>query len=450
MIDNKLGAGARLGCTAAGHAMGEGDVQMRKRTAILTMAVGAGLALTAKRVIVPRSKMRRHQVDHLYGVDDPEFVRCMGTILPPAYVGGNRIRTLSNGRETFPAMLEAIRQAEKTITFEVFIYLHGQIGHRFAEALAGRARAGLQVHVLLDWLGSALINPESLALMYEAGVEVRRFHRPPWYSLQAANIRTHRKILVVDGKVGFVGGINIADSWAGDAADWHHWRDVHYQIEGPAVAQLQQAYMDNWLKTHNRVLHGAHYFPALEPAGESLAQVFPAAPVEGSTSVRLVYAMAIGAAVRSIKIATTYFVPDRLLIESLEDARRRGVDVEIIVPSKHIDLPLVRCASRALWGGLLQAGVKIYEYQPAMYHCKAMIVDERWVSVGSTNIDNRSFSLNDEVNLNVYDARFAAEQIEWFERDKQHARQVTLDAWHRRGALTKLVDNAAAIFRAQL
>lgn len=423
---------------------------MRKGTLMLATAAGTYLALAGMRLLVPRGKMRRHEVEHLYPVDDAQFPRVMGTLLPPGYVEGNRIRTLCNGQEAFPAMLEAIAGAKKTITLEMFIYLHGRIGGQIAEALAERSRAGVRVHVLLDWVGAALINPESVSLMHRAGVEIRRFHRPPWYSLHAVNMRTHRKILVIDGQVGFAGGINIADAWAGNAQDAHHWRDMHYQVEGPVVAQLQHAFMDNWLKTHERVMHGPDYFPALEPAGECLAQAFPGSPDEGSSSVRLMYAMAIAAASRSIRLATCYFVPDRLLIQALVAACRRGVEVTIIVPGKNIDFNVVRYASRALWRPLLEAGVRIYEYQPAMYHCKAMIVDEKWVSVGSTNFDNRSFRLNDEVNLNVYDDRFAGEQVEWFERDLQRCREVTLSEWQHRGVLATAADRSAAVLRSQM
>src|SRR5690606_21434618 len=204
-----------------------------------------------------------------------------------------------------------------------------------------------------------------------------------------------RKLLVVDGRIGFTGGVGIADEWLGHAQDSLHWRDSHYRVVGPAVAQMQAAFMDNWIKTRSLVLHGEDYFPPIDTAGPQLAQTFKSWADAGGESVWLMYLLSIGSARESIRLAASYFVPDSLAIEHLADAARRGVQVEIIVPGAHIDAEVVRRASRASWGPLLEAGVRIYEYGPTMFHCKVMIVDRQWVSVGSTNFDNRSFKLND-------------------------------------------------------
>jgi len=347
-------------------------------------------------------------------------------------------------------MVDAIRSARRTITFETFIYWSGEVGREFADALMERARAGVKVHVLLDWLGSNKMDPESIRRMTEAGVEVERYHPVRWYQLHRFNNRTHRKLLVVDGRVGFTGGVGIADEWSGDAQDPKHWRDSHYKVEGPAVAQLQSAFMDNWLKTQNCVLHGEDYFPEIPPAGGCRAQVFFSSPAEGSESVRLMYLLSITSAASTVRLASAYFVPDDLSVQTLVSARKRGVDVEIILPGKHIDTQVVRRASRSRWGPLLEAGVKIYEYQPTMFHCKTMIVDDVWVSVGSTNFDNRSFRLNDEANLNVLDPAFAREQAALFERDKTRSRQITLEEWKNRPWTEKLKEHAAGLLRAQL
>src|SRR4030095_1576557 len=258
-----------------------------------------------------------------------------------------------------------------------------------------------------------------------AGVEVERYHPVHWYTLTRINNRTHRKLLVVDGKIGFTGGVGIADLWQGRAESKDHWRDSHYQIEGPAVAQMQAAFTDNWIKTRAKVLFGPEYFPELKPAGETLAQAFKSSRGEGSESVRLMYLLSIASATNNIRLQAAYFVPDDLAIETFVSARKRGVKIEIIVPGPEIDAQIVRRASRSLWGALLDAGVQIYEYQPTMYHCKVMIVDDIWVSVGSTNFDDRSFRLNDEANLNIYDAAFAAEQVQGFEEDKRKSRLMT-------------------------
>ena len=231
-------------------------------------------------------KKIKHEIAPLYAVEDPQFLRSMGSLLGPAILGGNRITTLLNGDEIFPAMLEAIRSAQKTITFETYIYWSGSVGDEFAEALSERARAGVKVHVLLDWVGSGKAKKEYIDKMKAAGVEVDKYHPLRWYNFQRVNNRTHRKILVVDGKVGFTGGVGIADKWTGHAQDPEHWRDSHFRLEGPAVAQMQAAFMDNWIKTQSKVLHGEDYFPALTPVGSSLAQVFKSSPGEGSESVR--------------------------------------------------------------------------------------------------------------------------------------------------------------------
>lgn len=386
----------------------------------------------------------------LYAVDDPQFLRAMGSLLGPPLVEGNRVQPLRNGVEIFPAMLEAITAAERTITFETFIYWSGDIGRRMATALGERAQAGVKVHVLLDWVGSKRMAPELLAHMEQAGVLVRRYHPPRWYTLSRLNNRTHRKLLIVDGRVGFTGGVGIADPWMGNAEDQEHWRDSHFRVEGPVVAQMQAAFLDNWMKATGEVLHGDAYFPPLDAGGDVLSQMFRSDPGEGSESVRLMYLLSIASARRSIYISAAYFVPDDLSRATLVAARKRGVHVEIIVPGPIIDTETTRRASRARWGPLLEAGVIIHEYQPTMYHCKVMIVDGRWTSVGSTNFDNRSFRLNDEANLNVYDTAFAALLYRDFESDRTRARRVTYVAWRARPWREKLIEHAAALFRSQL
>lgn len=402
------------------------------------------------RLLTSGEKKIEHEIEHLYSVADEQFARSMEGLLPPAVLGGNRVTPLINGEQIFPAMLQAIRSAARSITFETFIYWSGQIGAEFADALIERARAGVKVHVLLDWLGSNRMNPDAIRSMEDAGIEVERYHPVRWHDLHRVNNRTHRKLLVVDGKIGFTGGVGIADQWTGNAQDSEHWRDSHFKVEGPAVAQLQAAFMDNWLKTRRCVLHGGDYFPKLEPAGDCPAQVFKSSPEEGGESMRLMYLLSIACAARSIRLASAYFVPDDLSVRALIDARRRGARVEIILPGKHIDTSVVRRASRSRWGPLLEAGVEIHEYQPTMYHCKVMIVDDYWVSVGSTNFDNRSFRLNDEANLNILDGDFALEQAKCFEQDKSRSRPITLEQWRHRPWTEKLKEHAAGLLRTQL
>jgi cardiolipin synthase len=385
-----------------------------------------------------------------YDAEDAQFGRAMGVLLGPTSIAGNRFEVLLNGDEIFPSMLAAIRGAQKTITFESYIYWSGSIGRAFAEALAERARAGVKVHLLLDWLGSSKLDAAQVALMEGAGVMVRKFHEPAWYHLARMNNRTHRKVLVVDGTVGFTGGVGIADAWAGRAQDPDHWRDTHYRAEGPVVAQIQAVFMDNWIKVTGEVLHGAEYFPPLVKRGESRAQMFSSSPEGGSESMQLMYLLAITAATRTIHLSSAYFVPDDLALKALVTAAKRGVRIQIITPGEHMDAETVRKASRARWGDLLEAGVEIFEYQPTMYHCKVMVVDGLWLSVGSTNFDSRSFSLNDEANLNITDTAFAARQIEIFEQDLARSRAISLDEWRQRPRAEKMVEHMAALLRLQL
>ena len=415
----------------------------------LTLA-GAFLALLMLNLTTREEKQVRRQVEHRYPVSDPQFLRAMGSLLGPPLLEGNRVETLLNGDQIFPAMLAAIRSAKKTITFETYIYWSGDVGRAFADALAERARAGVRVHILLDWVGSQKMDASLLEEMERAGAQIRRYHGLHWYTLDRLNNRTHRKLLVVDGRVGFTGGVGIADEWNGHAQDEKHWRDTHYRVEGPAVAHIQAAFNDNWLKVSGVVLHGDDYFPALEPAGPHLAQMFQSSPDGGSESMHLMYLLSVAAAAESIDLAMAYFVPDELALEAIMKALRRGVRVRIIVPGPIIDTKLVRRASRALWGGILEAGAEIHEYQPTMFHCKVLVVDRLWVSVGSTNFDNRSFRLNDEANLNVYDREFAERQVADFERDLARSRRVTLEEWRSRPWKEKAMEHFLALFKAQL
>jgi len=395
-------------------------------------------------------KRIQRELEHRYAIDDPQFLRELGTLLGPPIVGGNRVANFENGVEIFPAMLAAIQGARKPIDFETYIYWSGDIGRSFVDALSERARAGVAVHVLIDWLGSQKMEAQLIERLKSAGVEVERYHPLRWYHLARMNNRTHRKLLVVDGVVGFTGGVGIADNWEGHAESPEHWRDSHYRIEGPAVAQMQAAFMDNWIKTTGKVLQGDAYFPALNAQGEASAQVFSSSPSGGGDSMLLMYLLAITAAEETIDLSASYFVPDDLTRSALNAALERGVRVRIIVPGKHIDTEVVRKASRADWGELLKAGAEIFEYEPTMFHCKTLIVDRRLVSVGSTNFDNRSFRLNDEANLNVYDPVFAGHVTEVFERDLQKARRITYEAWQQRPWQEKLLEHASSLFASQL
>ena len=430
-------------------------MRARKSKAALFWTIAATIAVTLALVVVvinfhtPEEKIE-HQIKHLYNATAPQFEREMGTLLGPAILPGNDITALQNGDEIFPAMLKAISEAKSTIDFETYIYWSGRTGEQFAQALVERSRAGIKVHLMLDWLGSEKMAPQLLSQMQDAGVEIERYHALHWYSLGELNNRTHRKVLIVDGKIGFTGGVGIADEWTGHAQDPDHWRDMHFQIEGPVVAQFQAAFLDNWIKATGRVLNGETYFPQLAPAGGLNMHRFISSPAGGSESMRLMYLMAITAAERSIDIEAAYFIPDELMSRELIKAQSRGVRIRILLPDKHIDSETVRIATKRAWGPLLKSGVEIYEYDPTMLHCKMLIFDHYMVSVGSTNFDMRSFELNDEASLNVYDADFAQRMTEVFEADLKASTPYDYQQWQHRPWLEKVAEIVVIPIRSQL
>ena len=394
-----------------------------------------------------------YRIESLYAVDDPQFSRTMGHLLGPPLVHGNDVTTLVNGDRIFPAMLADIRAARRSVTFETFIYWKGTLGGQFTDALCERARAGVKVHLLIDAVGSDKIDQAYLQRMRDAGCHVQIYNPLRWFDITSAarlNNRTHRKLLVVDGKVGFTGGVGIADEWLGDAQDPDHWRDTQYRLTGPAVADLQSAFLDHWIESNGGVLHGADYFPQLDRAGDKYAQVFKSGPTGGGESMQLMYLMSFAAARKHLRLATAYFVPDDLTVRTLVEVRRRGVRVQILVPNHLTDVPITRHASRAAWGPMLRAGVEIFEYQPTMFHAKQMVVDDLWVSVGSTNLDNRGFRLNGEANLNVLDPAFGAEQAALFDADLARAKRITYEEWADRPFGERLAETFASLLKWQL
>ena len=418
--------------------------------AVITTVLLTALAIVLAANFKTPEKALERKLEHRYAVADPQFRREMGVMLGPGITAGNKVTDLQNGDQIFPAMLAAIRAAQHTITLETYIYWSGEVGRQFAEALSERARNGVAVKVMVDWAGSIKMEDALIQTMRDAGVELHQYRPLHWYNITRLNNRTHRKLLVVDGRIGFTGGVGIADLWSGHAQDPKHWRDLHFRIEGPVVAQMQAAFNDNWIKTTGVVLNGEAYFPPLQRVGDTDAHVFVASPAGGSESMHLMYLMSIAAAERSIDLQAAYFVPDPLIMKALLAARQRGVRVRVVVPGKFIDSDTVRLASRAQWGDLLQAGVEIHEYQPTMMHNKLLIVDGLMVSVGSTNFDVRSFRLNDEASLNVYDAGFAARMTEVFEDDLKHTVRYTHEIWARRPLKEKLVEKFIRPLRSQL
>ncbi|MCC8361784.1 phospholipase D-like domain-containing protein [Lysobacter sp. A6] len=419
-------------------------------TVIVVTAVVTGLLVIIGLNFATPEKQLERKVDHHYAVSDPQFRREMGVLLGPAILPGNTIKDLQNGDEIFPAMLEAIRGARKTISFETYIYWEGDVGKQFADALSERAKAGVQVHVTIDWAGSFSMEEDQLKEMEDAGVQVQRYRPLHWYNLARLNNRTHRKLLIVDGRTAFTGGVGIGDPWRGNAEDPDHWRDMHFRVEGPVVAQFQAAFNDNWIKTTGRVLNGTDNFPALTPVNGMDAHMFISSPNGGSESMHLMYLMAIAAAEQSIDLEAAYFIPDQLITTALLEARKRNVRIRVIVPGENTDSDAARHASRRDWGPMLKAGIEISEYAPTMFHNKMLIVDKEVVSVGSTNFDLRSFRLNDEASLNVYDKAFAERMTEIFEQDLGKSKRYTYETWEKRPLKEKFMETFVLPIKSQL
>jgi cardiolipin synthase len=417
---------------------------------------GIGAAIAARYA----AESLRHRREGAFGyqlgadlaTDSQEFVIAAEAITGAPISTGNEAELLINGDEIFPAFLETIGSAERTLTLETYVYWRGEIADSVANAVTERARAGVECKVLLDALGAAKMDRGLIRQMREAGVDVCLFRPPKPYAVRRLVNRTHRRVLVADGRVGMTGGVGIAAEWEGNAEDPEHWRDTHVRIRGPVVRGLQGAFAENWLEATGEVLAGPAYLPELDPVSDDGAQmqlVRSRAGV-GDTNVEALYFLAIGAAQRTIDLTAAYFVPRPAFTDALVAAARRDVRVRILVPGPHIDKGFVRVAGRASYAELVDAGVEIREYQPTMLHAKSMVVDGSWSSVGSVNFDNRSFQLHDEATLCVWDERFAARLGKVFEADLEHAEPIRPGQWRRRGPLQRAAERASTLLRREL
>ena len=397
--------------------------------------LGIGLALASAGCSYIFSETRTvYEYEPSYGVDSPDFRRSL-EVLGTELSAGNRATLLRNGDETFGSMLEAIRGARESINLELYIFVRGQIGDEFARELADRARAGVEVRVLVDGWGSKLGELEGL--MTAAGVRVETYKPVRIYSLEGVGHRTHRRMMTVDGRIGFCGGFAIDDRWKGDARNPSEWRDTNIRVEGPVVAQLQHVFLEDWVHTTGEVLHGARQFPPIDADGDTLAQAVSSSRTDQSSMAKLQYYMGIQAARKTIWIENAYFVPDSQIRQGLVKAAQRGVDVRVVVPGKYSDSPNVRLASRFHYGELLDGGVQIYEFLPTMMHNKVMVVDGIWTSIGSINFVNRSMKKNAEANISVYDRAFAAEVEKMIEEDLARCERFTKEKWKKRGLLAR-------------
>jgi cardiolipin synthase len=371
---------------------------------------------------------------------EPSFFPTLEALTASPILGGNTVEVLLNGEEIFPALLGAIRSAERTITYAQYFYEDGPVAREIAEALAERCRAGVGVNVLLDSFGALGIPTQYVDLMKRSGCHVAFFRPLTRNVFYRANNRLHRRILVVDGRVGFTGGSGVSRKWMGNGRVENHWRDTDVKVEGPVVEYLQGAFAENWIEATGIVLGGEAYFPRpAQPRGQVYAQVIRSSPAGGSFAMYTTFILAIASARRSILITNPYFVLDEAMQGALMQARRRGARVVVLVPGA-IDHNIVRQASRGQFGRMLQGGIELWEYRAALLHAKTAVIDGVWSTIGSTNLDNRSFALNDELNLVIYSAAVGRRMEAIFAEDLKYSKRVDYEDWRRRGLKDRLLE----------
>ena len=360
-------------------------------------------------------------------VGEPAFVRTLEAHTLSTPVPGNRAQVLLNGNEIFPAMLAAIRSAKSTITFANFIYEDGDISGELAAALAERCRAGVSVNVLVDAVGSSHMPRQYWTMLEDAGCQAAKYNSLNPLAIKRINHRNHRRILVVDGRVGFTGGTGVGEQWTGDGRQPKHWRQTDVRVEGPIVRFLQSAFAENWREATGILLGGDTYFPESRPRGALAIQSVKSSPASGAAEAYLLFLLAIDGARSSIYLTNPYFVPDEAMMDALVRAAQRGVDVSIITAGVTQGLldRLVRLSSQTHFPRASKAGVKIYEYAPALLHAKTMVIDGRWSSIGSANLDNRSFALNAELNLVFLDPGIARRLSDVFREDLKLSRRLS-------------------------
>ncbi|MBN8422624.1 MAG: cardiolipin synthase B [Verrucomicrobia bacterium] len=387
---------------------------------------------------------------HQFAVKDPAFFSAAHAAADPVPLGGNRVTVLRNGDGTFPQMLQAITEARRTINFEAFIFHSGHVADQFIEKLVARARSGVEVRVLLDGVGSgSSLKNSDVRRLEEGGCKFAYFHPTRALRLDRLNRRTHRRVMVIDGRVGFTGGVAFSDEWQGNADAPDHWRDLHCKVEGPAVAKLQAAFQQHWLGATGEILASPSHFPVLEPAGKLQAQVISSTEFSVA-ALPLIQAVAIASAEKSISITNPYCTPTEGQVYLLNEAVKRGVRVRMMLPGKHNDQPWTKAAGRGCYGDLLKGGVEIYEYEPTMIHCKTMVIDGLFSIIGTSNLDARSAAINEEIDLTIYDEDFAKQMDEIFEGDIKQSRRYRLENFEKRGLWERLTEWLVLPFQSQL
>ena len=381
--------------------------------------------------------------------DSDDFLRVVQFGCGTAMHGHNHVDVLTDGSQFYPAMRDAIRAARASVNLEAYIMQPGQAADMLIDAMVERAAAGVDVRIVLDAIGSARMGGRTARRLRDAGCKLSFYQPIRWYRLHRLNNRTHRELLVVDGSVAFTGGAGIADWWLLPQKHAGAWRDTMVRIEGPVVAALAGVFAENWLECCGEILTGPREWPLLEARGPVQAMVVKSSPSDRATTSRVLFQMLIEGAVTRIDISTPYFLPDRSMRRALVRAAQRGVEVRVIVPGRVTDQRLVRLASRRMYKELLDGGVRIYEYKPAMTHVKALLVDDEWAVVGTTNVDNRSFEHNDEINMALRESEVTRRLRADFEADIAASDDITIDDWRRRPLFEKVVGPVCWILERQ-
>lgn len=404
----------------------------------MTLIVAASLVLAWLLLVIFFAPRVDYRVSAPLRPDGAQFLRVVQTTCQAAVHAGNRVEILTDGAQFYPSMRDAMLGATVSINLEAYIFQPGRAADMLIDAMVSRARAGVEVRLVLDSIGSAGMRGKPVQRLRDAGCHVHFYQPLRWYRLHRVNNRTHRELLVIDGRTAFAGGAGVADWWYMPTDRRPAWRDTMARVEGPIVGALQGVFAENWLECGGEILTSPQEWPALEAMGAVEGILVKSSPSDRATASRIVFQMLVDGAVTSIDISTPYLLPDRSMRQALVRAARRGVRVRVIVPGPLTDQRLVRLASRRMYGELLEGGVRIYEYRPAMMHVKALMVDSTWAVVGTTNIDNRSFEHNDEVNLALREAGITNRLSRDFDSDLAASDEVTPETWHQRSAFEKM------------
>jgi cardiolipin synthase A/B len=418
---------------------------MRKRTLVLLCVLGGvAVFLVIGLAIAQDQETLRLRSD--ISIEDPRAAAYVASLVGAPLTRGNFYDVLTNGDQIFPAMLDAIHKAQHRISLETYVFEDGSVSEQFTAALEAAARRGVSVNIVVDLIGAAGMDDKHERRLIDAGCTVLTLNAPSWYELEEMNYRTHRKILVVDGTLGFTGGVGFADYWLGNAQDLDHWRDTHVRMRGPIVQLLEAAFYENFIEASKEPVKPAIAIIEPEPGTDGVSLLLRGAPTGGANDLKRLYLLAFAMARRSIDITTPYFVTDESTFWAFEDAIRRGVRIRLLVESDVTDAMPVKYSSRAAYQRLLELGVEIYEYLPTMMHAKVLVADGTWSMFGSANFDNRSLELNDELNIVVSSRELAARFLEDFEHDISRSERLELSKWQQRPAIDKVREKFWSFF----